>query len=304
MELNDMMDMSILMECSRINEEITTGCEELDSLCVKADTVKGFLEEIPKFGTSSERLKEIHAHFTDNNMEIGLSLNKQAFLANATIAYEEKLHNTIMMAIKKILEKLKELIKNIIRMNLILANKLKTETRYGVIANLRKYPANTFKGAIVPFYKKATLNPALQTMKGIDFNKMGSNDQLQNALQPLQVKTFDTLGWVINGNVISKAPRKELSTTMVELGWAMDDLNRLANDTIGLLTTPFIDGRSVIKKLEVEAKSVKGTDEAIKLRNKIKNIKRTTNLLQDVSTSIAWSIILIINKLKADYKGV
>ena len=140
-------------------------------------------------------------------------------------------------------------------------------------------------------------------MKGIDFNKMGSDSQLQTSLSPIQVKTFDALGWVITGNIISKASRKEVSITMVELGWAMEDLNRLANDTIGLLTTPFIDGRSIIKKLEVEVRTIKGTNQAIKLRNKIKNIKRTTNLLQDVSTSIAWSLILIINKLKADYKG-
>jgi hypothetical protein len=287
-------------EYSSLSNEIQLDLISIEFNIEKANNIKSLIEEIPFVKTTPDRLKEIKSILIKNNLDLSDSYTQKELYTNSSIAYEEYIFGSIIESIQKLINKIKQLIEKIINLNIILSNKIDREVKYGILSNIRSnVPIAKYNTMVIAFYEQSDLTNALDNIKKLNFNTSISSDkELEKALPPALIKSLSEIGWTIEGNVINRTSKKKLDVAMINLGWKIDMIQPLANSVKYILDFPIIEGKRAIKHTQSNLKSIKDNEKAIELKNKLKNTKKTIDLVREISTHMAWSVLMICTNLR------
>lgn len=300
-EENLNISLSELFDNINIGDNINVEYSELDALILQANHIQKMKQDVNSVFTPVERLKNISTELIAYGYDVHEYTDRATLLNDISISVEGVMLTRIKDRIMEIIKKIVEIIKNLISINRILAIVLDKELKTGVLSSIQsKTNQTSFNSIIVPFYPKEKLSSAIRILSSIRYiEDLSEKETLEEALPTDVVKAMKDMGWTVVGNSLLKKSEKELSMSLIRLGWRIEDIPIIARNINVLLMTNLINGRRDIKTFEKKVKDTIDINQTAKLRRKLLHIQRTINIVQDIGVVVAWCIVFLCRKLKS-----
>jgi hypothetical protein len=300
-EENLNISLSELFNNINIGDNIGVEYSELDTLILQANRVRKLKQSVNSIFTTVEELKNISIELRSYGYDVQEYTDRATLLNDISISVEGIMLLKIKDRIMEIIKKIIEIIKNLISINRILAIMLDKELKTGVLSSIQsKTNQTSFNSIISPFYPKEKLSSSIKILSSIRYiEDLSEKETLEEALPTDVIKSMKDMGWIVTGNSLLKKSEKELSLSLIKLGWRIEDIPIIARNVNVLLMTNLINGRRDIKTFEKKVKDTIDIDQATKLRRKLLHIQRTINIVQDIGVVVAWCIIFLCRKLKS-----